>query len=316
VRIAENLITHTNTRIGVYSLRVALLLALVLSTSACTQFLFQPLKPLIYSPDAVHLKYNDIYAVDAQGLRLHGWVLHAKGKHVGSLIFFHGNGDNISTQFANVYWLADHGYDVYLFDYRGYGKSEGVPGLDGIISDYDVMLKAVLQKIPKDEKLIVMGHSFGASLSIYGVAHSHYRNRIAALISVEAFSDYHEITQEVLSRSWLTWALQWPLSFTIDNSYRPLDSVTLISPIPLLIMQSKQDRIVELHHAKDLYAAAKPPRSLIVMQEGDHNHIFNVKQNRELLLGYLAGLSTTTTKPESVSEAESSLRSPLHQQRQ
>jgi hypothetical protein len=264
----------------------------------------------------VHLKYNDIYAVDAQGLRLHGWELHAKGKHVGSLIFFHGNGENISTQFANVYWLADHGYDVYLFDYRGYGKSEGVPDLDGIISDYDVMLKAVLQKIPKHEKLIVMGHSLGASLSIYGVAHSRYRNRIAALISVEAFADYHEITQEVLSRNWLTWALQWPLSFTIDNSYRPLDSVALISPIPLLIMQSKRDEIVELHHAKDLYAAAKPPRSLIVMQEGDHNHIFNLKKNRELLLNYLAGLSTTSTKPEGVSEAKVGLMSPLHQQRQ
>jgi fermentation-respiration switch protein FrsA (DUF1100 family) len=81
-------------------------------------------------------------------------------------------------------------------------------------------------------------------------------------------------------------------------------------------MHSKQDEIVELHHAKDLYAAAKPPRSLIVMQEGDHNHIFNLKQNRELLLNYLAGLSTTTTKPEGVSEAKASLRSPLHQQRQ
>lgn len=204
---------------------------------------------------------------------------------------------------------------MYLFDYRGYGKSEGVPELDGIVSDYDVILNAVLQKIPKDEKLIVMGHSFGASLSIYGVAHSHYKNRIAALISVSAFADYHEITQEVLSRSWLTWALQWPLSFTIDNSYRPLDSVALISPIPLLIMHSQQDEIVPLHHAMDLYAAAKPPRELIVMA-GDHNHAFNLKRNRELLLDYLAELSTTTAIPEDVSEAKSGLRPPLHRQRQ
>jgi len=291
-----------------------LLLVLVLSTSACTQLLFQPLKPLIYTPDAVHLKYSDIQAVDAQGLRLHGWELHGKGQHVGSLIFFHGNGDNISTQFANVYWLADHGYDVYLFDYRGYGKSEGIPDLDGIVRDYDVMLKSVLQKIPKDEKLIVMGHSFGASLSIYGVAHSQYRDRIAALISVSAFADYHEITQEVLSRSWLTWAFQWPLSFTINNTYRPLDSVALISPIPLLIMHSKQDEIVPLHHAKDLYAAAKPPRTFIMM-EGDHNHAFNLKRNRELLLGYLAGLSTVTNKSEDTSDAKAVLRPALHPRR-
>jgi fermentation-respiration switch protein FrsA (DUF1100 family) len=81
-------------------------------------------------------------------------------------------------------------------------------------------------------------------------------------------------------------------------------------------MHSKQDEIVALHHAKELYAAAKPPRSLIVMQEGDHNHIFNLKKNREWLLNYLAGLSTTTTEPEDVSEAKAGLRLPRHQQKQ
>lgn len=264
----------------------ALMLLLVLLTTGCTQFLFQPLSAHIYTPEKVHLEYDDLYAVTEQGLRLHGWKIHAREKPVASLIFFHGNGENISTHFGNVYWLAEQGYDVYLFDYRGYGKSEGQAELDFIVKDYDVMLAAVLSVLAKDEKLIVMGHSFGASLSIYAVAHSRYRDRIAALISVAAFADYHQVTQELLSGSWLTWALQWPLSYTIDNSYSPLDSVALVAPIPLLIMHSQQDEIIELHHARDLYAAAKPPKSLILM-EGDHNHALNLPQNRQLLLDYL-----------------------------
>ena len=265
------------------------MLLLALLTSSCTQFLFQPFKAHIFTPAVVKLDYQDIYAVDSQGLRLHGWKLSAASDYNGSLIFFHGNGENISTHFGSVYWLAEQGYDVYLFDYRGYGKSEGSAELDAVVHDYDIMLDAVLQLLPENEKLMVMGHSFGASLSIYGVAHSRYRNRISALISVSAFADYHQVAQEMLSRSWLTWALQWPLSLTIDNSYRPQDSVALISPIPLLIMHSRQDEIIELHHARDLYAVAKQPKILIEM-EGDHNHAFNLEQNRELLLDYLRQL--------------------------
>lgn len=273
---------------------IAVLLCPLLTT-ACTQLLFQPLQQQVYSPTSVDLAYDDIYAVTADGVHLHGWKLHlpeqrSQQPHAGSLIFFHGNGENISTQFGNVYWLVEYGYDVYLFDYRGYGASQGVPDLDAIVADYDVMLASVLGRIPKAEKLIIMGHSFGAALSIYGVAHSQYRARIAGLISVAAFADYHDVTREVLARSWLTWALQWPLSWTIDNSYRPLDSVAQISPLPLLIMHSRDDEIINIHHGKDLFAAARSPRSFIEMR-GDHNHSFNLASNRELLLGYLDQLA-------------------------
>ena len=264
------------------------LLLSVLLASGCTHLIFGPLKQHIYSPDIVDLDYDNIYAVTGDGLKLHGWKLHAADKRTGSLVFFHGNGENISTHFANVYWLAEHGYDVYLFDYRGYGKSEGSPQLDAIVADFDVMLAAVLQQLPREENLVVMGHSFGASLSIYGVAHSQYRDRISALISVAAFADYRMITREMLSRSWITWALQWPLSLTIDNSYRPLDSIALISPIPLFMMHASQDEIIDLHHAQQLFAMAQTPSELVVIQ-GDHNMALNLETNRELILRFFAG---------------------------
>lgn len=264
----------------------------VLLSSGCTHLIFGPLKPHIYTPDIVDLDYDNIYAVTDAGLKLHGWKLHATSDHVGSLVFFHGNGENISTHFANVFWLAEYGYDVYLFDYRGYGKSEGEPQLDDIVADYDVMLNAVLQQLPEKENLVVMGHSFGASLSIYCVAHSQYRDRIAALVSVAAYADYQQVTREILSRSWLTWALQWPLSYTIDNSYRPLDSVALIAPIPLFMMHATEDEIIELHHARDLIARARPPSQLVEIQ-GDHNLALNLDTNRALLVQFLKGVSVT-----------------------
>ena len=275
---------------------IALLLVVaLLLSSACTHLIFGPLKPHWYTPEIVDLEYENIYALTDDGLRLHGWKLHATTDHVGNLVFFHGNGENISTHFANVFWLADYGYDIYLFDYRGYGKSEGSPQLDDIVADVDVMLNAVLQQLPANEKLAVMGHSFGASLSIYAVAHSRYRDRISALISVAAFADYREVTQEILSRSWLTWALQWPLSYTIDNSYRPLDSIALVAPIPLFMMHASQDEIIALHHAHDLIARAHSPSQLVEI-EGDHNYALNLDINRALIVQFLRGITEIETR--------------------
>jgi hypothetical protein len=103
---------------------------------------------------------------------------------------------------------------------------------------------------------------------------------------VEAFSDYHDITQDVLSRSWLFWLFQWPLSFTIDNSYRPLDAIGLISPVPVLIMHSESDEMINIYHAERLYNAAKQPKAFQLI-EGNHNNIFFITENRQLLLDYL-----------------------------
>jgi hypothetical protein len=265
--------------------RITFLLVLVTLTG-CTHFIFQPLRPHYMSPDVLGVIYEDITIRTSDNIRLHGWKLLAEDNINGSVLFFHGNAENISTHFANVYWLTEQGFDVYLFDYRGYGKSEGVPQLDAIVSDMDTMIGYVVKQIPDEEKLNIIGHSLGGSLAIYAVAHSDYRDRIKLLVSVEAFSDYRDVTQDALSTSWLTWLFQWPFSFTVDNSYRPIDAVGEVAPVPLVIMHSKYDEMIPFYHAEELYAAAREPKKLEFI-EGAHIHVFNISENRQLLLNYL-----------------------------
>ena len=256
---------------------------------SCTNVLFQPQRVQFATPDRLGVMYEDVEFETHDQIKLHGWKLLASAELRGTVLFFHGNGENISTHFANVHWLTDHGYDVYLFDYRGYGKSEGEAELDAVISDMEMMIAYGVKQLPEDKKLIVLGHSLGGSLAIHAVAHSEFKYRIEALITVEAFSDYHEVTQDVLSTSWLTWLLQWPLSFTVDNTYSPLNSVAQIAPIPLVLMHSKQDEIIPFEHADYLYEAAVEPKKLQVVT-GWHNMIFSNQKNRELLLNYLFDL--------------------------
>ena len=268
-------------------LQILLCLMLLGMLSACTHLLFQPQRMQYATPDRLGVMYENVALETADRLKLHGWKLLAKGEVHGTVLFFHGNGENISSHFVNVHWLTDYGYDVYLFDYRGYGKSEGVAQLDDVISDVEVMISYAVKQLLKNEKLIVMGHSLGGSLAFHAVAHSQYKERVKTLITVESFADYHKVTQDVLSTSWLTWLLQWPLSFSVDNTYSPSDSVALISPIPLMLMHSKEDEIIPYQHAQDLYAAAVEPK-VLKQVSGGHNAIFNKVENRKILLEYLS----------------------------
>lgn len=264
---------------------IVLLSALVLS--GCTQMIFQPIKAHLVEPKDFGVTYQDYYFTSYDGLTLHGWYLPAKREKLGTVLFFHGNAQNISTHVGSVYWLPNHGYDVYIVDYRGYGKSDGVVTLPGAIADIQKSIDDVLAKMPATEKLIVMGQSLGASMSAYAVAYSRQRDRIKTLMLVSAFSDYQSIARELLNNHWLTWALQWPLSLTINNDYRPLDAVGLISPIPLLIMHGEKDELISYKHAKLLFSQAKAPKQLINL-DGTHNNWSQFAVNQKKLINYLA----------------------------
>ena len=248
--------------------------------------LFVPIKQYPLTPAAADLLYQDQFITSEDGLNLHGWKIHAENKTAGNILFFHGNGDNVSTQLPNTFWLAKEGYDLYIYDYRGYGQSQGTPDLDDTISDMELMIAHAVQQLPDDEKLIVLGHSLGGSMAIYAVAHSAYRDRIAALITLEAFSDYHHVTQDILSKSWLFWLFQWPLSFTVSNAYSPLDSIARVSPVPVCIMHSENDEMIDMYHAETLFEAANEPKTLKLI-ESNHSNVLVTKENRKLLLDYL-----------------------------
>lgn len=262
--------------------------------TGCSSLLFVPVKPFPLTPDGADLQYEDRFIETQDGLMLHGWKVYADttrsdGEKRGNIIFFHGNGDNISTQLPNTFWLAKEGYDLFFYDYRGYGQSQGTPTLDDTIGDMELMMADAVKQLAEDENLIVMGHSLGGSMAIYIVAHSAYRDRIQALITVEAFSDYHHVTQDVLSKSWLFWLFQWPLSFTVSNGYSPLEAIPEVSPIPVCIIHSEKDEMIPMYHADRLFAAAKEPKTFLLI-DSNHSNVFISRDNRQVLFDYLKTL--------------------------
>lgn len=269
-------------------MRLLFSLLVVIQLSACTNVFFQPQRIQYLTPDKIGLKYEEVKFPSSDGLMLYGWFLPAQGKARGTVLFFHGNAENISTHIGNVYWLPAQHYNVFLPDYRGYGGSEGSPSLEGVQDDISSAMAYLLKRTDiETDRIVILAQSLGGASAIYNVAHSPYREKIKALITESAFSDYRTITREKLASFWLTWPLQWPLSFTIDNDYSPLPVVSKISPIPLLIIHGDKDNVVPLAHGQALFAAAAPPKEMWVVPGGGHIEAFRHKKYQERLLEYL-----------------------------
>jgi fermentation-respiration switch protein FrsA (DUF1100 family) len=268
--------------------RVVLTALGLLPLSGCTGLFFQPMRQQVLTPDRIGLAWRDIWFEAQDGVRLHGWFLPAQGEPAGTIVFLHGNAENISTHIASVAWLPAAGFGVFLFDYRGYGLSEGEPSLDGLHRDVEAAIgRALALASPYGDRLAVFGQSLGGSIAITALASSPYKDKIGALIVEGTFSGYRRIAREVLASAWLTWPLQWPLSFAVDDGYRPVEAIAQIAPVPVLIIQGQQDPIIRQAHAEALYAAAREPKMLWLVAGAGHIAALRLPIYRRRLVAYL-----------------------------
>jgi fermentation-respiration switch protein FrsA (DUF1100 family) len=249
--------------------------------------MFYPTRVDYQGPAKLGVETEDIYLSSSDHVMLHGWRVPAVGETRGSVVFLHGNGENISSHIGSVYWLAEHGYEVFLFDYRGYGRSTGTAEIHGVMQDAQRMIAyAQEQALSAGHGMTVLGHSMGGSIAIYALAQLPDKSGIKGLITVSAFSDYHLITRDALANHWLTQPLRWPLSFLISNRYQPADAIGKLSPIPVFIIHSEADDVVPAYHAKYLFDLAGLPR-FYEQLPGAHNQVLTLRQNHERFLEIL-----------------------------
>lgn len=254
----------------------------------CNGVFFVPYRAHVQTPKQLGLAYEDVTFQAGDGTPLHAWFLPAEGKARGTILFLHGNAENISTHIMSVRWLPARGFNIFLLDYRGYGASGGVASVSGVQDDVDAALRTLLVRNDVDpDRVVILGQSLGGAIAIYNVAHSPYRRHIRALAVESAFASYRQITREKLAGFWLTWPLQWPLSWTVSDAYSPSAAVAGVSPIPLLIIHGDRDPIVPSHHGQRLYDLAREPKQLWVVPGGGHIQAFQNQIYRDRFVAYL-----------------------------
>jgi alpha-beta hydrolase superfamily lysophospholipase len=269
----------------------AVAFALVLAAggaTGCSRFFFFPDSVLRVTPDQLGLEYRDVAFASSDGVRLHGWLLPARGEAVGTIVFLHGNAQNISAHIASVYWLPATGFHVFLFDYRGYGISEGRPTLDDVHRDAEAALRRAVTLPGVDPaRIAVFGQSLGGAIAATAVASVRDDVAVRALVLDSAFSDFRSIAREKLAAFWLTWPVQAPLAWTISDKYRPAESLARLHDMPVLIVQGDADDIVSPANAERLRAAAGPTAEVWLVPGAGHIAAFQQLEWRERLCDFL-----------------------------
>lgn len=266
-------------------------LAIAVLLSGCTSAFFFPHRHMLASPADAGLVYEDVLFTSADGTQLHGWWLPSRSAPRGTVLFLHGNAENISTHFANVFWLPEAAFNVFIFDYRGYGRSQGRAALPGLVADTEAALRYTVERLADPRhKLILFGQSLGGALAIHVAANSPLKKRLAGVVVESAFSDYRDIAREKLASAWLTWPLQWPLSWTVNNAFSPMKAIAQISPVPILIIHSRKDPIIPYWHGQRLYEKASPPKTLWLTADGEHISTTMHLTGRRRLTDYFSAL--------------------------
>ena len=263
-------------------------LAVAFLIAGCTPVFFQPSGNIYDTPGQYGIEYERVEFKAADGTALFAWFLPARGEPKGTVLYLHGNAQNISAHFPNVAWMPAAGFSVLAIDYRGYGGSEGKPSLPGVQLDIDAAMRVLLaRRDVNPDRIIVFGQSLGGALAIHYVAHSAYRSHIKAVVVDSPFSDYRQVAQEKLADLLITWPLQWLPTFTVNNDYAPIASVAALSPIPLLLIHGDRDGIVGFHHSQALFDAAQEPKALWSLSDVGHIGALREAKVRKRLAEFL-----------------------------
>ncbi|MCP4669274.1 MAG: alpha/beta hydrolase, partial [Deltaproteobacteria bacterium] len=197
-------------RASFMSMNNAYLLVFILAVAGCLYFfypqvenffIFHPERRLAMVPSQWGLDYEEVHFNTPDNMRLHGWFFPLKGDPA-TILFCHGNAGNISHRLENITLLLDQGLQVFIFDYRGYGRSTGRPSEAGVYRDglaaYDFLAK---QKGVRPRRIVLFGRSLGAAVAIEIAL----QRKVRSLIMESAFTSTKEMARTV----WLF----WPLSF-------------------------------------------------------------------------------------------------------
>jgi uncharacterized protein len=225
------------------------------------RLLYFPTGRLATTPAALGLDADDLPVVTEDGVRLHGWWIRGSGKRV--LLFFHGNAGNIADRLERTKILNTRfGLDVFLVDYRGYGRSQGSPSEEGLYRDARAVYTAAVSAGFRPEQIVVFGESLGAAVAV-DLAR---RWACAGLVLEAPFLSIPAVAR-----------IHYPFvpAFFIRSRFDNLAKIADVTA-PKLILVPELDDVVPPIHGRRLFETAQGARELLVVPGAHHNDAYLV----------------------------------------
>lgn len=228
------------------------------------RMVFFPLKEIEQTPDQWGMPYEEVALESTGGHHIHGWFIPGKSAD-RALLFFHGNGGNISHRGESLKIFHRLGLNVLIIDYQGYGKSEGAPGESAMYDDGRAAFRYLsdTRKFRK-ENIVVFGRSLGGAVAARITAEM----QPGAAILESTFASVPDMASRYFP----------VMSKLIVPRYR-FNTLAQVKAIhcPLLVMHSRQDDVIPFLSGALVYNAANNPRQFAELV-GDHNSGFMQSQ--------------------------------------
>lgn len=246
-----------NIIIVIVSVYVLVIIILFLFQS---KLLYFPDPKILASPVDIGLAFENIYFITEDGLKLNGWYIPAENAKA-AVLFCHGNAGNISHRLESIRLFNSLNLNVFIFDYRGYGRSEGAPSENGTYKDAEAAWNYLTEigKINPGE-IIVFGRSLGGAIAVNLAA----ENQVGGLIIESSFTSVKDLAGEIYPF--------FPVRLLSRFEYRTVERIKDVN-CPVLIIHSKDDDIIPFHHGKQLFESATNPKEFLIIS-GDHNQGF------------------------------------------
>lgn len=226
-------------------------------------FIFFPESNFDLTPKDLNLNYKDVFFNTEDGKRLHGWFFPLE-EEFPVILFCHGNAGNISHRLDNIRLLLEQKLQVFIFDYRGYGKSSGRPSENGLYKDglaaYEYLVGE--RHIPPHQ-IMLFGRSLGAAIAIEVAL----RKNVRSIIMESAFTSTKDMAR--------TMFLFYPFSYILPANYNNLEKIAHVD-VPKLLIHGEEDEIVPYTMADKLFNASKDPKYFFRIKGAGHNDTYIV----------------------------------------
>jgi uncharacterized protein len=215
--------------------------------------IYHPSRTIEGTPAAIGLAYEDVEVTTEDGVEIHGWLVPGPGN--GTLLYCHGNAGNISHRLSKIEAFHNRlGLSILIFDYRGYGKSEGVPSEAGTYADARAMNTWLRER--DSGPVVYFGESLGAAV----VAHLASEEPPAALALEAPFASVQAMASATLpGAGWL-----------FRTRYDTLGVVGRAGA-PLLVLHGDADEVVPQRQGRAVFDAALEPKIFVTLPGARHN---------------------------------------------
>ena len=229
------------------------------------RFVFFPKAEVASTPADVGMEYEDVNLTTSDGTGLHAWFIPGPTRFTGpktqTWLWFHGNGGNLGTRVGQLHRAHNAlGVHQFIFDYRGYGNSQGRPTERGTYLDARAALEYLRSRPGTDpERIVYFGHSLGAAVAIE-LAVSHPPAGMALIAPFSSVADMARLTVPIPMAGWFVWGHY--------NSVRRISRVHT----PLLVLHGELDDMVPVEQGRRLYRAANRPKRFVTLYGASHDN--------------------------------------------